>query len=726
MRNAAGSDGAPRPAPDVLIREVEVIFLERLGRDPAASAWLSVQCREMDVLTALKRRLPRVPLNVEDVLTAAQGSPAITCRLAPAEVVDGQLSRHVLHCNPRKLPGVTSFAVQDDFARLAREFNAAGHQPAPGLSTNEVLLRAVQEVGKRSANSGRLTRFEGTLTVRNAGYGSDDAIQVLRVLCPSWLSATVEGRRITLQANPAFNGCYQGPVTVETNAGAATAFVTSRHWSCPPFTEDPVSWRTLSTRHAHLDEEITAQLVEEHLLAAGYRALAGGFFAKASQAAPSRDVTTDASSKSETPSDPGVATCTWIITALHLEEARLPAEGHAQLVRLYSPDGMDRYDVPFDGEALHGEALADLFLMWEVKAGRELHLTPYRGHYQFEVRRPGTWLHMQAVEYRVVSTLQALHRTPLFWDQVEDWLATTPVTMLIQGSEVGLLRDLLQRFPERLDLRTTTQPVGEDRIYFVMGDGSVKTRNLPEGQSLTGGQWPEELWEQCAPDAHSHKAVSQLPPTTQPTDGLMTRPARGDLTPPRATVGALDPYDMWSSAVAHPLQNPDKVLQSIKAILQVEGPMVGHQLYARYSQAAQAIKDRPALSPMQLKKVLNPLLYTAAQRGELMAEDEFGTGGQIGLVYRLPGQPTRPRLKGDRSLDRIPNSELRAVVASLPRNPKTPGQAKSSELEQAVWVLEQFGFGRFIEGGLERVRPLLRERFSASLPAEKSKRRRIS
>ena len=43
-------------------------------------------------------------------------------------------------------------------------------------------------------------------------------------------------------------------------------------------------------------------------------------------------------------------------------------------------------------------------------------------------------------------------------------------------------------------------------------------------------------------------------------------------------------------------------MQSIKAILEVEGPMVGHHLYARYGQAARAIVNRSVPSPMQLKR----------------------------------------------------------------------------------------------------------------------------
>lgn len=702
MERVVKSGGlSPAVTPDLLMREVEVIFLERLGRDPTASAWLSVQCREIDVLTALRRRLPKAALTVDDVLGAAEASPALNVRAAPPQVVDGQLSRQVLLCHPRKLPGVTSAAGQADFARLAKAFNAAGHRPAPLLSVSELVLKAV-EGGRKSTKA---AGFEGSLTVRNAGYGSDDAIEVQRVICPAWLTASVDGRRVTLQTRPAFNGCYRGVVTVETDAGPATLTVISRHWRCPELTQNPVSWRDLATPHADLEQESVAHLVEAHLTAAGYRSLAGGFFAKGDEVEAPR-----VGAQEET------VTCTWTITARHLKEGRLPARGHAALVRLYAPDGTDRFDVPFDGEALHGEALSDLFLMWDVKAGRELHLTPYRGHYQFDVRRPGTWLHAPASEYRVVTTLQALNRTPLFWDQVEDWLTGgSSIKFLLHGSEIDVLQELRRRFRARLDVRTTTQPIGEDRLLFLSDDGSVKVRRLPDGQSLRGGAWPEDLWAQSAPTKRPRGAAAVTPTPVKATPEPAKKAAK-EAAPP----SVLPRYTPWSGPVAHPqLMGTDKVLRSVKAILEAEGPMVGHHLYARYGEAVRTGAPGAALSPMQLKKALNPLLYRAVQSGQLAADDEFGLGGQVSLVYRLPGQAPRPRQKGDRTLERIPVSEVRAVVDLLPA-----GQP-SDELEQVAWVLEQFGFGRFIEGGVGRVRPLLRERDALSRPTEQSRRSRV-
>nr|WP_256488216.1 hypothetical protein [Deinococcus sp. HSC-46F16] len=655
-----------------MTREIEVVFLEHLARDPRASAWNAVQLTEVDVLGALRRRAPKLRPSVDEVLAAAQASPALTCRSAPPTVVDGQLSRHVLLCHPRHLPGASARSGQADFARLARDLNAAGRQPVALLSQAELRLR----------------EGTGTLTLRNGGYGTDADLHVTGVTRPDWLVATVNGRHVELRANPAYNGYYRGPVVVQTSAGEATCTVVSHQWRCPPVKSDPVDWRSLVTRHAHLDEEVVRHAVEQHLSAAGYRPLTGGFFALGSQEAGAH----------------GTAevhvTTTWRVTAKQLREARLPAQGHAPLVRLYSPDGTDRYDVPFDGEALHGEALEELFLMWDVKVGRELHLTPYRGHYRFEVHRPGTWLNAKADEYGIVGTLAALHRTPHFWDQLEEWLADAPVRVLLHGPEAGLLAETRRRFPKRLTVRLTDRPVGEDRLYFIKAGELVEARGLPGGQLLKGGSWPAALWEEAAP-----RKAAVVSPTLPP-------PAPA---PARTVAGGLEPYAVWSGTVAHPLEGrSDKVVQSVKEILHVEGPMVGHHLYARYGEALSAQKGRAGLSPMALKRALNPVLYHAAQQGELLAEDEFGSGGQIGLVYRLPGQTVRPRLKGDRNLDRIPRSELRAVAATA--SPDLP------ETEQVAWVLEQFGFGRFLTGGPEQVRPLLLQRTAVG-PAAPQRRR---
>ncbi|GGN34700.1 hypothetical protein [Deinococcus daejeonensis] len=687
---------------DLLAREVEVVFLELLARDPNASAWQSVQSREVDTLSALRRRLAPAALTVDDVLRAAETSPAVTCRSAPAQILDGQLSQWVLHCNPRKLPGVTAAATRTDFNRLAEQLNAAGHRPIPGLSTTEVTLKAVEGFRPKPADPGQPHPFEATVNVQNVGYGSADAVEVSRVVCPPWVNAVVDGRRITLRANLAFNGCYRGPVTVETSAGPATLTVSSGHWHAPASTEDRVNWRSLVTSHAHLDHAAAAQRIEEHLLATGYRPLAGGFFARDHDPA-----------EGESSAPVQAATHTWVINSHHLEEARLAAQGHAPLVRLYAPDGTDRYDVPYDGEALHGDALADLLLMWDVKVGWELHLSPYRGHYQFTVRRPGTWLHAAAAEYRAVSTLQALNRTPLFWDLLEDWLtAGVPVKLLLQDNETSMLQELRRRFPAHLECRTAKQSIGESRLYCLPEEGGEHVFRLPHGQNLHWSPWPGDLWTQSGPMATQE---SDLP--------SKLKSGKAPSSPTRPSPPVLPAYEVWQGPVAHPLlMGPEKVLLSVKAILEVEGPMVGHHLYARYGEAVRASKSGAVVSPMQLKKTLNPLLYRAVQAGQLTAEDELSGGGQIGLVYRLPGQATRPRQKGDRTLAHIPVSELRAVVATLPRR---PGQPHADELEQVAWVLEQFGFGRFIDGGVERVRPLLRERSSATGPAEPSSRRRV-
>lgn len=675
---------------DLLTHELEVAFLECLARDPDASPWMTVQRRDTELLAVLRRHLPTASIDLTAIHDAARNSPAITCREAPSDVIDGRLSRHTLLCNPRKLPGVTANATQADFVSLAEQLRRARHQAVAGLSSHQLTLKPDLDQ----------PRWRGTLTLRNVGYGPQDAVQVLRVSCPPWLQTTTDGSRVTLESTAAFNGCYQGPVTIHTTAGQVTATITSPQWRCPPNPPDPVSWRELVTRHAHLDEAHVVPLVDAHLTAAGYRALTGGFFTQRRHGG---------AGAMSSHADPEPPTSLWVIDTYHLRQVRLPAAGHLPLVRLYAPDGSDRYDVTFDGKALHGEALAELLTIWDVRVGQEFRLTPYRGHYRFELDWGGNWLCADATRYQIVATSQALNRTQGFWDQLETWLISSPVQVLLHGDELGLLRDLLQRFPDHLQVRTTSHPPGESRVHFTV-DSTVTTQGLPEGQALRDTHWPQHLWDQ----AHPLPTRERVAPTPTPRrEAPPVTPTR-----PQAQSG-LSPYEAFSGTVTPPLIGTSAaVLQSVKAILQVEGPMVGHHLYVRYAAAPQTGRDRAPVTPMQLKRVLNPLLHGAVKRGELLAEDEFGVGGQIGLVYRLPGQETRPRQHGDRALDRIPLSELRAVIDTRPSR-----QALLDELEQVAWILEQFGFGRFVEGGLERIRPLIRSQSQAA--GGSSQRRRI-
>lgn len=637
----------------LLTREIEVIFLERLARDPAASAWNSIQMSEVEVCDGLKRRLPHFKGSVQDVLTAAASSAAISFRQTPAQVVDGLLSRYTLRCQPRQLPGVTPKSGQQDFARLVREFNAAGQRPVARLPQREVVIKEA----------------ERTVTLTNGGYGQPDDIQVVSVTAPPWVTWSVQGRQVTFRPHPQYNGCYRGDAVIHSNAGDVTCLLIMQHWRCPPTTDPVVDWRSLVTMHPQIDQDAMRAFVEQGLLARGYRPLTGGFFARGDDeaAAPDHTITTH-----------------WKITAQHLKLARLPASGHAPLVRLYSPDGSERYDIPFDGEALHGEALAELFAMWQVKGGRELHLTPYRGHYQFEVHRPGGWLNARAAEYGLVTTPDALNKTPHLWDHLEDWVESGRVRVLLQGDEPGVLTDLRRRFPKHLFARSTEEPIMTSRLYFFAANGEVVSHGLPDGQLLQRSAWPESLWEKCAP-----RAKPRVTPTPAPAVSA-------------AAETTVMEYTCWQGSVNHPLEvNSTRVWQDLRAILMVEGPMVGHHLYHRYSLALSRHRGRAIPKPMELKRILNPILYQATQRKELIAADEFGTGGQIGLVYRLPEQPVRARAKGDRPLEYIPRSELRMVIRNH------PGLGHLEKAEQVKWVLEQFGFGPFLPGAFEQIKPLL-------------------
>ena len=78
-------------------------------------------------------------------------------------------------------------------------------------------------------------------------------------------------------------------------------------------------------------------------------------------------------------------------------------------------------------------------------------------------------------------------------------------------------------------------------------------------------------------------------------------------------------YACWQGTVNHPLEvNSVRVWQDLRAILLVEGPMVGHHLYHRYSLALSRHRGRAIPKPMELKRILNPIRNCSAR------EVEFG------------------------------------------------------------------------------------------------------
>lgn len=638
----------------LLTREVEVVFLERLSRTSGADAWSTLQMSEVEVCDALKRRAPHLKISVQEMLAAAAESKALTYTQTTPQMVDGLLSRYTLRCHPRQLPGVTSKFSQQDFAQLVKEFNAAGQRPVARLLQREVVIKG----------------DERCISLVNGGYGQPDDIQVRGVTAPPWVTWSLAGREVTFRPHPQYNGCYCGEATLHTNAGDVTCLLRTQHWTCPSTVDSVVDWRSLVTMHPQIDQEAVRSLVEAHLLQLGYRPLTGGFFTR--------------SSDSTQQSDSEGLTTRWIVTAAHLKNVRLPAKGHASLVRLYGSDGRERYDIDFDGKALHGEALAELFAMWQIRAGQELHLRPYRGHYQFEIHRPGGWLNTRAVEYGLITTPNVLNRTVHLWDHLEEWVQAGRVRVLLHGAEPGLLSDLHRRFPKHLIIHHLDEPVTTSRLYFFLPTGEVVCHGLPDGQLIQRSAWPEDLWKSCAP-----RPASRAKPISSPT-----------ISP--SIPSQIQDYVCWQGTVQHPLEvNSSRVWQDLQEILRIEGPIVGHHLYHRYALALNQHRGRTLPKPAELKRILNPILYQAVQRKELIADDEFKTGGQIGLVYRLPDQSVRVRAKGDRPLHHIPRSEIRTVIDGQPE------LAQWSEAQQVTWVLEQFGFGPFLPGGFEQIKALL-------------------
>lgn len=664
--------------------ELEMHFVARIAQDRHANAMSNVLISDRSLLQAL---LPTFPdLSLHDIHAGVQASAALEFASRPA--TPGSAPAQVT-INLRRVPGVTLTANAASLQALAAAFHQSGRQ-------------ALAEVTPRELH---LQRAAGTLSVTNSGYGPDDRIEVTAVTPPDGLTVTVQGRAVRVMPTVKLPGMFRGELVLHTSAGDVSVPITWHGLPLKATLDDPVDPERLLPRHGALDREATLVHFEEQLLSQGYRRLPGGCYSRARHAPVSA---------------PRPAPHEWLLSAEMLRHHRLPASGYPPQVRIYEPDGASSLRVHFDGTCLHGDGLEDLLTLWDAAAGQRLTLTPYRGDYRAAFHTPAHWLAEPARERWIVSSIADLNHTAAFWTHLDTWLQEGPVRLLLTEPIRGVLSDLQREHPERLTVRSTTEPAGPSRVTFLRGEtGKPFTRSLPAGQELRGTTWPDPLWTPAPAVPAPRAAAPPQPrarPITQMADALpawaVTAPTAAQapadapvLTPTQRAPASssrpaheLDSYVPWAGQVAHPVtENQLSVVRTLVEIVGVEGPIVGHHLYSRYQHALDRHPVRAVMTRQQLKHALNRAVYEACRRNLLTSTDEFGTGGQIGLVYALPASPQpRPRTKGDRTLVHIPPSELRVIDALFTRPAPNPR-------ERAVRILEALGFGRFLDDGEEIV-----------------------
>jgi very-short-patch-repair endonuclease len=141
-------------------------------------------------------------------------------------------------------------------------------------------------------------------------------------------------------------------------------------------------------------------------------------------------------------------------------------------------------------------------------------------------------------------------------------------------------------------------------------------------------------------------------------DGLIV-----DVQRPAPPVGrgpiSLLPYTAFSGSLTPVATASQKeIIAGLVAVVEAEGPIVGHRLHSVYVRAASGQKVGS-----QIAKTLNSAVTAAVKNGLLVQDDPLGESGVKPRTFRLPGQPPAVvRELGPRSFDQVPPSELAATI----------------------------------------------------------------
>ena len=104
-----------------------------------------------------------------------------------------------------------------------------------------------------------------------------------------------------------------------------------------------------------------------------------------------------------------------------------------------------------------------------------------------------------------------------------------------------------------------------------------------------------------------------------------------------------------------------QVTEGLCRIIQEEGPILAKRAYDTYLRGC-GIRRMGG----DLKRMMNKALSEAIRKGLIVKQDEWGKGGSIHSIVRLPDTPpVVVRERGSRSFDEIPPSELQLVARQL-------------------------------------------------------------
>ncbi|HEV2782295.1 MAG TPA: AAA domain-containing protein [Actinophytocola sp.] len=138
--------------------------------------------------------------------------------------------------------------------------------------------------------------------------------------------------------------------------------------------------------------------------------------------------------------------------------------------------------------------------------------------------------------------------------------------------------------------------------------------------------------------------------------------------PPMSTVDSrpvaphqdLAPYEEFTGALPPTLDaTRAQLVDGLRAIVAVEGPIVGHRLHAVYVKCSGGRRVGKLMA-----NALNTAIAAAVRDGILVEENPLQSQGLRSRTYRLPDQPSvRVRTLGPRAFEHLPPAELAAMLS---------------------------------------------------------------
>jgi hypothetical protein len=195
-------------------------------------------------------------------------------------------------------------------------------------------------------------------------------------------------------------------------------------------------------------------------------------------------------------------------------------------------------------------------------------------------------------------------------------------------------------------------------------------------------------------------AEAEMEPEDQPEDESLEQEEVAEET---ATVagpftGYTDEMDFPDPREA-PIAN---ICTALKEIIEKDGPLTRSSMYHLYiegcpylQRSGRAVRDR-----------VNLALRSLLKAGEIVQEDELGSGKPEGIVVRPAGTPTvRLRPAGRRKLEEIPPSEIFLVLDRLQIHTAVSGPDDEELFFRKV--LEHFGFNQLTRTRKKHLQNLL-------------------